>query len=375
MDGAKRRVLCLSRAYLSNLLPTLGPRLSDVELLHVVQTDAEARHVERLGGRVVLNIQAAVRTALAEADGPVWREPADMREVTGFPWSPIHADRNLPSFGPKLRSRIAGALQREVAALFARERFDGFLSEPVALFVTHLIFYHCRLSGTRPLLWANTYFPDYLYFADATEISTPVRRSPMTGDAAALRAGIETYARGVAGDKAGPAYHHAFAGAPARRLGYFKQRRGETSLVLRPGLSSRLLQMARLARASWKRLTFRRNGDFITAGAVSEHWFYLRCLFTPARIYDALPQPSDDHVVFSLQYEPEASLLYFAPHIVNQVSFVETMLRALPARKTRWVKEHPNQFGALGLPAWRALRARFAKLRFVHGLESGRELI
>jgi hypothetical protein len=146
--------------------------------------------------------------------------------------------------------------------------------------------------------------------------------------------------------------------------------------VLRPGAASRAIQAARVVRAAWKRATFRWHGDFITAGALDEHRFYQRCLWRSPRLYDGMPESaSPDHVVFPLQFEPEASLLYFAPDIVSQVSFVEAVLRALPKGKTLWVKEHPNQFGALGERPWRALRGRYEALRFVHGRQSGRELI
>ena len=114
----------------------------------------------------------------------------------------------------------------------------------------------------------------------------------------------------------------------------------------------------------------------MTAGAVSEHRFYLRCLFAPTSIYDTAPKEfSNENVVYPLQYEPEASLLYFAPDIVNQVSFVETILKALPHGKKLWVKEHPNQFGALSSPAWLALKQRYDNLHFLHGRQNGRDLI
>ncbi|MBP8235284.1 MAG: hypothetical protein KAY22_23590 [Rhizorhabdus sp.] len=114
----------------------------------------------------------------------------------------------------------------------------------------------------------------------------------------------------------------------------------------------------------------------MTAGAVAEHGFYLRALRTPLSYYDGLPADySAANVAYPLQYEPEASLLYFAPEFVDQVSLVETVLRGLPAGHLLWVKEHPNQFGALGEPRWRALKRRYANLRFVYGRESGRTLM
>lgn len=371
-----KQVLCLSRSYLAHLLPAVG-RSSDLVFHHIVQTRAEKVVVERAGGRVVLCIQDVVREALRSGASRAWREPDDFRAVTGFPWSPIHADRYLPSFDEPLRGRIAGALQAAVEDLFARETYVGFVSEPVALFITHLLFYHCRRSGTRPLLWANTYFPGYFYFADGTTFATPVKRhaTPAVSEEE-IATVVQTYADGVARDTAGPVYHHSFSDAKVTKWSYFSQRRGEAALVIRPGWSARLIQSVRVARAVAKRLALRWDGDFMTAGAVAEHRFYQRCLWGRRDAYDVMPADvSPDRVVFPLQFEPEASLLYCAPHIGSQLEFADTLLRALPPGKTLWIKEHPNQFGALTLAPWRALKQRHPSLRFLHGRESGRVLM
>ncbi|APC05342.1 hypothetical protein AOC10_01760 [Polynucleobacter asymbioticus] len=359
-------------------MPTLGRLQSEeVDYYHIVQTDKEEALVSGLGGKVVLNMQSVVREALKNSESPRWSEPKDMREVTGFSWSAVQSDRYLPKFAPEIRARIAGALQQAVEKLFALQHFDGFLSEPVALFITHLVFYYCCKNGTRPLLWCNTYYSGYFYFADKIEISNPVRAQPLRmEDAIALRESVAAYAHNVVGDRAGPVYHHAFSGIKHSRLGYLKQRSGRSPLVLRPGMMGRLIQVARLVRAMQVRLSFPNRGDFMTAGAIDEHQFYLRCLFAPASIYDQPPyEYSAENLVYPLQYEPEASLLYFAPHHVDQVSYVETILRALPHGKILWVKEHPNQFGALNEMPWRNMKKRYENLRFVHGRQNGRELI
>ncbi len=377
MNSEKPKIICLSRSYLSKLLPTLGQNDDEFEYLHIVQTDKEEQVVAALGGQVVLNMQRIVRIALGDSDSAVWREPDDIRDVTGFNWSPIYSDRYLIHFKESQRLLIAGALQRAVETLFNKYKFEGFLSEPVALFITHLIFYYCRKKDVKPLLWCNTYFSDHFYFSAKLEISTPVRhRSLSEENAELLQEKVDEYVSGIIGDRTGPVYHHSFSGAKQNRLGYFKQRKGESPLVLRPGWTSRFIQLARLIRASWHRMSFHRSGDFMTAGAVTEHKFYLGCLFARSSIYDAMPEgPIDNNVVFPLQYEPEASLLYFAPHIVSQVSFVETVLKALPGDRVLWVKEHPNQFGALDTQAWCELKSRYGNLRFIHGRQNGRELI
>lgn len=370
-------VLCLSRSYLSRLLPAMGARHEGAIYHHIVQNDREARAVADAGGLVAMNLQEVVRQALKVPNGPIWEEPDDMRAVTGFDWCPIQSDRYLPQFTPAQRRRIAGALQLAVKELFEARHYTGFVSEPVALFITHLLYYHCKKAGTRPLLWCNTYYPGDFYFADGTEISSPMRRHARPqAEVAEVVKTIHDYAHGVVGDRAGPVYHHAFSGVKPSRFAYFRQRRGESPLVLRPGWVSRFIQVARLGRAVLARMVFPYRSDYMTAAAVAEHAFYLRCLFVSSGIYDAMPEiASADNVVYPLQYEPEASLLYFAPHIVSQLSFVETVLRALPPGKVLWVKEHPNQFGALGQKGWQAMKRRYPNLRFVHGRQSGRELI
>ncbi len=370
-------VLCLSRSYLSNLLPRLGKLDADAQYFHIVQSDAEERAVKAAGGTVVLNLEAVVRQHFSSTQPAQWREPEDFRDVTGFGWSALYSDRNLPDLPARKREKTARIVFDAVAALFAERHYDAFVSEPVAIFITHIVFYFCRKTGTRPLLWANTYFPDYFYFADATNISvpTPIAGAPNTSPE--LRKTVESYAHGVIGDRVGPAYHHAFASKASKpQLDYLSQRKGERPLVLRPGLTSIGLQFARMMRAHIKRLTFPFRGDYMTAGSASEHRAYMRYLLTPSYVYDALPDSfAATNVVYPLQYEPEASLIYFAPEIVSQISFVETILRALPSDRLLWVKEHPNQFGALGEKPWRALRAKYGNLRFIHGRQSGRELI
>lgn len=351
-------------------------RHSGARYLHVVQTERERTYVESVGGTVVMSIEEVVRDALRE-NRDRWDEPADFREVTGYPWAPIASDRYLPTFGPDMQERIAGALYHGLARVFESHRIDAFLSEPVALFVTHCAFYLSRKHGVRRLMWGNPWFPDWFYFADGIEISQPVRANAVSlAEREKLAAEIEAYFDGVVADRRGPAYHPSFFRGKLSPTAIFRQRRGEQALIVQPGFTARLLQRARLTRAQLTRLGFPRFGDVLTAGAVDEHRRYLRALSTGPDCYDAVPIAHDARgVVYPLQYEPEASLLYFAPDFRDQTVLVENILRALPAGATLWVKEHPNQFGALGADHWRNLKRKYGALRFVHGRQSGRDLI
>lgn len=354
----------------------MAARYEGARFLHMVQTDREKAYVEGLGGEVVMSLESIVREAL-RGDGPGWIEPEDFRAVTDYPWSPIASDRYLPSFDPAVQSRIARAIYDGIASVFAANRIDAFLSEPVALFVTHCAFYLSRKHGARPMMWANPWFPGWLYFVDGIHISRPVRRTEMAAAERAEMAGeVRAYFEGVVADLRGPAYHPSFLERRLSSFSVFKQRRGQEPLVVQPGLVSRTIQRLRLLRVLFYRSVFPRLGDFMTAGAVQEHRTYLRSLTTKASIYDEPPQTLDPmNVVYPLQYEPEASLLYFAPDFRDQPVLVENALRALPSGATLWVKEHPNQFGALGSPTWLSLKRKYGALRFVHGRQSGRNLI
>tara|TARA_R110002051_G_scaffold112439_4_gene185192 strand:- start:1993 stop:3462 length:1470 start_codon:yes stop_codon:yes gene_type:complete len=370
-------ILCFSRSYLSSFLPQLAALGDEFTPLHIVQNSAEQRRIEATNQQVVMNLETLSKKALRDPDAPLWREPDDMRTLTGFDWSPIYADRYLPTFPEPDRLKIAGAIQTRLEQIFAEFRVSGVLSEPVALFPTHYLFYLCKRTGAKSLLWANTYFPGYFYFTDAVHLTHPSHPAPKpvsTGNAPGQA--IRTYVERVAADKAGPVYHHKFARERQGSLNYLRQRRGEDALILTPGLASQAMQFARYMRARTIRTLFPRIGDYMIAGAADEHWFYLRNLLGRISRYDTPTSQFDrGNVFFPLQYEPEASLLYAAPDFRNQISLVETILQTLPAGHTLWVKEHPNQFGVLSRGVWRKLRKRYHNLRLVYGRENGRHLI
>lgn len=369
-------ILCFSRSYLARLLPTLDARDPGATYLHIAQTEAEAALIRSRGGTVVLVVETAVRDAWASAPD-VWVEPGDFRKVTGCDWSPIALDRYMGSFSHADRQRIAAILYAKANELFHTNRIDFFLNEPVAHFLGHVIYYLSRRAGVQQLLWCNTYFPGYFYFSENLDISRASRKVSMSSaEGKVLRERVASYAHGVAADRVGPIYHHSFTRDRSKKPGLFRARKGFAPYVVKPGLVAILFQTLRLGRSIMRRALFRRHGDYISAGSVREHLFYLRCLIARPVGYDAIPAEfSDSNVVYPLQYEPEASLLYFAPEIVDQFSFVETVLRALPSDKRLWVKEHPNQFGALRAQRWRDLKARYHNLKFVHGRQSGRSLI
>jgi Capsule polysaccharide biosynthesis protein len=372
------KVLCLSRSYLSKFLPSLETVKSELQLFHIVATDAEEKMVNELGGEVVLNIEAVVRKGLSQNNSPKWVEPADMRKITQFNWSPIYADRYLVNYSPLIRDKIAGILLSEFSGIFIKHKFAGFLSEPVAIFITNLLYYLCKKNDVKPLLWSTTFFNGYFYFADGMNNTNPSSKpNQTTEEIERISEDVKRHVAGVIADTAGPPNLDMFGSTKKSSLtNYLKQRRGESSMILRPGLTAQSIQLVRTIRGLILGAMFPSGSDFITAASTPENVFYLRCLFSNSSIYDTPPtEYSNANVVFPLQYEPEASLLYFAPDILNQVTFVEMLLRALPPDKLLWVKEHPNQFGALGLSKWQELKKLYSNLRFLYGRQSGREIM
>jgi hypothetical protein len=373
-----KKILCWSRAYLSQLFPVIDSKDEGREYYHIVQTNAEEKRVKRLGGRVILNIEQLVKDALInKKNDSLWCEPENFRNITGFSWSPIYSDRYLLNFDEDERLLIAGSIFNALDKLFVKYKFDYATSEPVALFTTHLLLYFCKKNDVKPRFVVSTYFPGYFFFSSNIGYAHPSPRSEKlsANELNDLKESIQNYCERVFQDKAGPVYHFSFVDKTSKQ-GYFAQRKGSAALILSPGLKAKGLQGLRLLRALFYKLTFPYMGDFQTAGSFKEHAFYFKCLFTSLSYYDSFSNTADNSVItYPLQYEPEASLLYAAPQFHNQVAFVENILRALPDNTYLYVKEHPNQFGALGLKPWRELRKKYHNIKFVYGRESGRELI
>ncbi len=370
-------VLCFSRSYLAHLLPELAKAGSTVEFLHVVQTEKERAIVEQKGGRVIAVLASILRQDLASANPPRWEEPQDFRTVTDFPWDPIQADRYIPLFKPAIQSIIAGSIFKAFEKLFADHEVKAVLGEPVAIFPTQVMQYLVKKKAGASLLWSPAFFPGGFHFSDRITISKPKKHHAVQPDlSATFMQTLHTYINGIATDKAGPSNHHKFAEKKVSAIDYFSQRKGNSSRVYVGGLSAIAIQFARFARAVAARLMFPKASDYMTAASVYEHLFYLNCLMKPRRAHDAPPtEYAAKNIFYSLQFEPEASLLYFAPQFRNQLKLVENIVQAMPHGATLWVKEHPNQFGALALAGWQALRRRHGNLKFVYGRENGRELI
>lgn len=373
----KPLVLCFSRSYLAHFLPELAKAGSAVEFVHVVQTERERKIVERKGGRVVAVLQTIIRSDLESTTSPKWSEPTDFRTVTGFPWDPLQADRYIPTFTPRLQLMIAGSIFSALQKLFEEYDFAAILGEPVALFPTHVMQYLIKKRSGASLLWSPAFFPGSFHFSDRITNSKPKKH---LGVQAELSSGmwqtLQTFINGIAMDQAGPINHPKFAEKKIGTLDYFSLLEGKSARVYPPGLGPIVIQVARLARAVLGKAVFPSGSDHMTAASVSEHLFYLKCLVKSRRSHDLPPNSySETNIFFPLQFEPEASLLYFAPHVQNQVMLVENIVKALPFGATLWVKEHPNQFGALATSEWQALRIRHANLRYVYGRANGRELI
>ncbi len=373
----KKKILCFSRSYLSKLLPTLDGLDGERDYYHIVLCSSEEKRVKDVGGTVVLNIESVVKQGLLDSNSASlkWSEPNDFREVTGFNWSPIYSDRYLPNLPESKRLAVAGIVFDSLDKLFKEYQFDYFISEPVALFITHAIFYFCEKNDVKSRFWVSTFFPDHFFFCEKLDYSSPAVRDHAAILSPEDEKSIKEFCEGVMNDKAGPVYHFSFTDEGKKSLTYFKQRTGGAALILSPTLLMTFLQGLRCMRAWFYNLSFPYKGDFQTAASFKEHLFYFKCLLTNRRYYDSLPENTESAVLYSLQYEPEASLLYAGPDFFDQISFVEMILRGLPSEKILYVKEHPNQFGALGLDQWKKLRKKYHSIRYIYGRESGRELI
>jgi hypothetical protein len=373
-----RIFLCYSRSYLSNFLPQLAKKMGSVSFEYIAQTERERVEIEKAGGRVVLVLDTEVRLRLKEnTPKSRWQEPSDFRSVTKFPWSPILVDRYLVNFEPHLREKIAAVVFDAVEQIFSAGGYAAFLSEPVAIFPTQVMLYFCKKNNIKPLLWAGTFVPGYLNFSSELSISkSSSRLEEKRIDVLEISSNIEKYIDGIKKDNAGPAYHPKFSGQKNRAADYFQQRRGARARVVEAGPLGVSIQIARLLRALLARLLFPRIGGYMVAGAVAEHWLYLKCLIASKKGYDGLPEGLNaENIFFPVQFEPEASLLYAAPNFRDQVYLVEKIIQSLPPGRVLWVKEHPNQYGMLKQAPWKQLKKKYENLRFIHGRESGRELI
>lgn len=74
---------------------------------------------------------------------------------------------------------------------------------------------------------------------------------------------------------------------------------------------------------------------------------------------------SQQYLFFPLHFEPEASLLYFAPDFSEQRMVIQEILKALPLDITLVVKEHPQQRGMLLNVDFGELKKRNSNLIFL----------
>jgi len=372
MQNEKIKILCFSRSYLAFLLPKIGEMHTEAEYFHIVQNYKEQRQVESRGQNVILNLEKEVRDKLKNKEFFDWAEPDDFRVTNDFYASALYSDRYLKLHTKSNRESIAKIIFNAISRIFIENNFNYFLSEPVAIFTTHIIFYHCKKYDTKVRLWCPAYFPDFFYFVDDIRICNLVINKIQKIDEETENA-IRTFSKNVIDDKAGPNYHFKFAGK--QKVSYFNQRKGTSTLILNPGIKSISIQFLRYFRAKFLNLFFPMMGDHQAAVSKYEHRFYLSCLLYNKNIYDAIPNESEENILFPLQYEPEASLDYMSSNFFDQYATVEFILRNLPSNKILWVKEHPNQFGALSIKKWKNLKYQYGNVRFVFGRDSGRVLM
>ena len=69
------------------------------------------------------------------------------------------------------------------------------------------------------------------------------------------------------------------------------------------------------------------------------------------------PRPGERYLLFGLHFQPEATTLIQAPHLVDQLPVVEAIAKALPASHWLYVKEHAPMLGRRPVGYYRRLKA------------------
>lgn len=372
-----KKLISFSRSYLTFLMPEIEKRTPNIKWYHIVQNSCEEKYLHGKGCNVVLNLQNIIKINISNKSIKKWTEPSDFRTVTRFNWCPVLADRNLINFNENDRFVVCGILQEFIKRIFSTYKFNLFLSEPVVLFPTHLMYYFSQKNRVKSIFWSPSYLPNYFYFSNGCNTREPHPSKILDKkENLNLKKELNMFISGVKNDLSGPIYHPKFASLLDKKANYLKQRQGKASLVYTIGVKTVFIQFLRLLRAIYKKALFYFDGDYIAAGAISEHIFYLKCMLYDRKKYQHVSALIHKrYIVYPLQFEPEGSLTYFAPEIEDQHSLVETILRALPSGMLLCVKEHPNQCGALQMAEWQQLCKKYRSLRIINGRESGRLLV
>ena len=372
-----KSILCFSRSYLANLLSELGKNDQDFEYYHIVQSREELRLIESKGGKVILCLENEVKKGMKtfKNSNIKFNEPEDFRSLTEFNWSPIMSDRYLSHYNKIDREYIAKIIFSSIEKIFNKYKFDFFMSEVIAIFSAQTILYFSKKNDTKIRLFSPCYFPGYFNFTTNLANTKPIcsRGENINSKRSEY---VITFAENVILDKSGPKYHYSFAKKDNGFFAYFKQRKGNAPMIIEPNFKTKLIQFMRLGYALLIKYTYPLIGDFQLAKSWKEQWFYFKCLFFRKSYYDLMPSNFNvNNVMFPLHFEPEAALTYLSPANDNQIDLIESIVKTLPSDKILWVKEHPNQFGALNMKKWKNLRNKYSNLRYVFGRVSGRKLM
>jgi len=93
-------------------------------------------------------------------------------------------------------------------------------------------------------------------------------------------------------------------------------------------------------RSIWERATAVARSRLLMAGSCFEQ-----------------PQPGDRYFLFGLHFQPEATTLIQAPHLVDQLALLEAVAKAIPASHWLYVKEHAPMMGRRPLNYYKRLKA------------------
>jgi hypothetical protein len=345
-------LLCFSRDFQADLFSRAERHFPVEETVHLVMNRDEAARVRSVSsGAVYVLADFCILSTAELVSEAAFELPDDFGAVTDFPYDPILADRFLRKRPPHEAAVIAGRIFRCIEDIFSKHRITHVLNECVAQFPAHVLLYFARKQGARPLFCVALFLPSHFVMVDGIDAShVVVPERPQYDEAEAARL-VDAYLSEVRKGRVDLAYVKSFFG--------------------RPSVSRETYRVGRALAATckaWATDRGRDSGDYIAQGDKLGHvrnavW---RFRSTVTEFDDPADIQSGD-VFFPLHLVPEAALSYCGYEYESQQEAVRMIAASLPTGARLWVKEHPQQAGALLSSEWASARQDNKKLRILPG--------